>query len=243
MKGVILGIAPKATIVDLTHEVPPQDVRAGSYLLRTALAHFPPGTVHVAVVDPGVGTERRPLLVETAAAFFVAPDNGLLSLAVTATEVIRVRDVSRSRYLRRPISRTFHGRDVFAPVAAHLAAGADPESLGRPVRGMIRLRPRAARRRRGALVGHVIWVDRFGNLITDIARDDLVSAGGFCGRGLSVTIAGCAVPLRRSYASVRAGRALALVNSADLIEIAVNQGSAAAALGVERGAPVVVGRV
>jgi S-adenosylmethionine hydrolase len=237
VKGVILGIAPEATIVDLTHEIPPQEIVAGALLLRTAVPWFPPGTIHVAVVDPGVGTGRRALLVETRRGYLLGPDNGLLSLAAPAAEVARVWDVSRSPYRLEPVSRTFHGRDVFAPVAAHLARGVPPPSLGRAVRGIVRLRPPRARRTAGGLTGRVLWVDRFGNLVTDISAADLAA---FRGRGVLVRIAGHALPLRSSYASVPPGRALALVNSAGLLEIAVSRGSAAVTLGASRGARVTV---
>src|SRR5690349_14613822 len=129
MKGVILAAAPAVRLVDLTHQVPPQNVTAGAYALASAARWFPARTIHLAVVDPGVGTRRRALLIETADAWFVGPDNGLLSLAVPVRAIRRIFDVSRSRVRLRPTSRTFHGRDVFAPVAAALAAGADPATL------------------------------------------------------------------------------------------------------------------
>ena len=237
MKGVILGIAPDARIVDLTHEVPPQAVPVGAHLLATALPFFPPGTIHVAVVDPGVGTRRRALLVETGDAWLVGPDNGVLALAAPVRAVRRIRDVSRSRYRRRPVSRTFHGRDVFAPIAAHLAAGVAPERLGPVLGRMLRPSERRPRRHGGRLVGEVLWTDRFGNLVTNVSRAAL---GAFRGRRVSVRIGGERLPLRASYASVPAGRALAVIDSADLLEIAVNHGSAAARLAVGRGAKVTV---
>jgi S-adenosylmethionine hydrolase len=241
MKGVILAIAPQASIVDLTHTVPPQDVAAGAYLLRSAAPHFPRGTIHVAVVDPGVGTARRALLVETAGGYFIGPDNGVLVAAVPPRDVRRIFDISRSKYRRKPVSQTFHGRDVFAPVAAHLAAGVPIERLGRPIRALRRTPASPPRRRGGALHGEVIWVDHFGNLISNVTRADLARfRRGFRTRGLSVRIADRAVRLRRSYAGVPRGAALAIVNSADALEIAVNQGSARAVLGCDRGAPITV---
>jgi S-adenosyl-L-methionine hydrolase (adenosine-forming) len=227
MKGVILRAAPHAQIVDVTHEVPAQNVVAGAYALRGAAPWFPRRTIHVAVVDPGVGTRRRALVVETADAYFVGPDNGLLSLAVPARESLRIFDVSRSRVRLRPVSRTFHGRDVFAPVAAALAAGAAPETLGSTVRSMQRLRPPAIRRRGTKIFGEVLWVDHFGNLTTNVTRTDLDDAR-FRGRRLSTTIGAHVVPIRASYASVPRDSPLALMNSSGFLEIAVNQGSAAA---------------
>lgn len=241
MKGVILAIAPQASIVDLTHAVPPQDVAAGAYLLASAAAHFPRGTIHVAVVDPGVGTARRALVVETTRGWFVGPDNGVLAAAARSADVRRVIDVSRSKYRRQPVSQTFHGRDVFAPIAAHLAAGVPVERLGRPIRAMRRTPASAPRRRRGALHGEVIWIDHFGNLVSNVGRDDLERfRRGFRVRGLSVRIGDRAVRLRRSYAGVPRGAALAIVNSADVLEIAVNHGSARDVLGCDRGAPITV---
>lgn len=239
MKGVILRAAPSARIVDLTHGIPPQNVVAGAYALASAIRFFPPGTIHVAVVDPGVGTRRRALAVESEDGWLIGPDNGLLSLAAPARSVRRILDVSQSRVRLRPVSRTFHGRDLFAPVAAALAAGADPTRLGRPTHTMERLHTRNARRRGSALVGEVLFADGFGNLATNVTRADLERAA-FRGRGLSITIAGHVVPFRTSYAGVAVGRPVALLNSSDLVEIAVNRGSAARLLGVESGAPVTV---
>jgi len=258
MKGVILGIAPDARIVDLTHEVPPQDVLAGAYVLRGAVPYFPRGTIHVAIVDPGVGTKRRALVVATRDARFVAPDNGLVSLVAPRAAVRGMWDVSRSRARLPVVSRTFHGRDVFAPVAAALARGTAPDELGTRLRTIARLTPPRPRREAGRTIGEIVWIDRFGNLISNISADDLPHAGGtgaaergartarrhardaFRGRKVSVTIDGHAFPLLRSYAAVAAGRPVALVNSNDLVEIAVNRDSAASVLGLGRGARIVV---
>jgi S-adenosylmethionine hydrolase len=195
----------------------------------------------VAVVDPGVGTKRRALAVETVDAWFVGPDNGILSIAVPRRGVRRIIDVSRSTHRLRPVSRTFHGRDVFAPIAAALAHGADPAALG-PVASVSTLRrlvvPKARRRAR-ALVGEVLWVDGYGNATTNVRADDLAGAD-FRGRRLSITIAGHVVPFRPTYAAVPPGHPVALVNSSDLLEIAVNGGSAATELGARAGVAVSV---
>jgi S-adenosyl-L-methionine hydrolase (adenosine-forming) len=261
MKGVILGIAADARIVDLTHDVPAQDVRAGAYLLRSAVPYFPPGTIHVAVVDPGVGTRRRAVVVETPTAFFVGPDNGLFSLVATRAHTRRIWDVTRSRYRLAKQTRTFHGRDVFAPIAARLAVGIAPTDLGTRLRTMQRLAAPRVRREPHRTRGEVIWSDRFGNLITNIGVTDLpggarmrarsrnaassravTRSSGFRGRGVSVTIGTHVLPVLRSYADVPPGEAVALVNSNDLLEIAVNRGSAAAVLDAGRGARVVAER-
>lgn len=240
MKGVILKLAPSARIVDLTHGVPPQNVLAGAYALRSAVGWFPRGSIHVAVVDPGVGTRRRALAVETRDGWLVGPDNGLLSLAAAASGVRRILDVSRSRWRLRPVSRTFHGRDVFAPIAAALATGVAPDELGTRVRSMRRLRTPEPRRRGASLVGCVLWVDGFGNLTTNLAPARLAVA--FRRARLSITIGGHVVPFRPSYAAVPAGDPVAVVNSTALVEIAVNGGSAAARFAAQPGTAIVVSR-
>ncbi len=239
MKGVILTAAPEARVIDLTHAIPPQDIVAGAYALRSATPYFPPGTIHVAVVDPGVGSKRRALLVETHDAFLIGPDNGLLGLAAAARAVVRTFDVSRSPVRRRPVSQTFHGRDVFAPVAAALANDTPPADLGTPTAPMHRLRLPAPSRRGQTVVGRVLWIDHFGNLITNVGRTHLDHAT-FRGRRVSVRIGDHVLRLRSSYTSGPAGKPLALVNSLALIELALPHGSAAATLGAERGARVVV---
>ncbi len=240
MKGVILRLVPQARIVDVTHGVPPQNVLVGAYAVRSAAGWFPRGTIHVAVVDPGVGTRRRALAVETRDGWLVGPDNGVLSLAAAAAGVRRIVDVSRSRWRLRPVSRTFHGRDVFAPIAAALATGVAPEELGTRVRAMHRLRIPAPRRRGGGLVGRVLWVDGYGNLTTNLAPARLAVA--FRGTRLSITIGGHVVPFRTSYAAVPAGHPVAVVNSADLVEIAVNGGSAAARFDAKPGTAILASR-
>lgn len=254
MKGVLLGIAPDARLVDLTHDVPPQDVAAAAHLLRGAVPYFPDGTIHVAVVDPGVGTPRRALVVATRRALFVGPDNGVLGLAAPRADVRGIWDVSRSRHRLPAVSRTFHGRDVFAPIAARLACGMEPSALGPRLRTMQRLPPLRVRRVRGRATGEVVWVDRFGNLVTNLTAADVATVApeprrrgafrthGFRARGVSVTIGDVVLPLLASYADASSGTPLALVNSNDLVEIAVSGGSAADRLGIGRGARVAVGR-
>jgi S-adenosyl-L-methionine hydrolase (adenosine-forming) len=226
MKAVLLAADPSAQLVDLTHHVPPQDVRAGAFLLQQAVPWFPRGTIHLAVVDPGVGTLRRPVVAETADGFFVGPDNGLLTLAA--------RHVVRSVVLPVPAgaSATFHGRDVFAPAAGRLAAGAPVASLGRPAGKLQKLDWPRPRRRGLSVSGEVVHVDRFGNLITNLTapagRFEL-TAGDFR-----------TDQLQRTYGQVRRGAPLALVGSHGLVEIAVRDGSAAEVLRLGRGALVAV---
>lgn len=238
MKGTILGIAPAARLVDLTHAVPPQAVRVGALLLRSAVEYFPDGTVHLAVVDPGVGSARAPVLVETERALFVGPDNGLLAPAATALGVRGVRRLTNDRYFRQPVSDTFHGRDIFAPVAAHLAAGTPAEELGPALDDLQRLDLPEARCERGAVHGEVIYVDRFGNLITNIAVSALTR---FRPPSLSVRVAGMTLsPLASSYAAVASGAMVALISSWSTLEIAVRDGSAAEQLRAGIATPVTV---
>lgn len=236
MKGVILAICPHARIVDLTHEVPPQDVRTGALLLRGAAAYFPAGTIHIAVVDPGVGSRRRAVLVDASGAWFIGPDNGLLQPAAAARGIGAVHELNRAEYHLPDVGRTFHGRDVFAPVAAHLAAGVAPAALGPVVEGLEALALPEAAVEGDALVGEVVHLDRFGNLVTSIRAADLAR---FRGSELSVSIAGCAsIPLRSAYAEGARGAPLAVIGSWDHLEIAVRDGDAARTLGAGRGTVV-----
>ena len=173
MKGVILSLAPDVSVVDITHDVPPHDIRAGSFALETALPHFPPDAIHVVVVDPGVGSDRAALLVDTGQGRFVAPDNGVLTGVVPETGADRIFTLDRPEYWRPQVSATFHGRDVFAPVAAHLARGARPDALGTPRAAMARLPWPRPRRRGQEIDAEVIHVDRFGNLITNLRLAEL----------------------------------------------------------------------
>ena len=168
MKGVILSLAPQATVIDVTHGIPPHDVRAGAFALETALPYFPQNAIHVVVVDPGVGSERAAILVETEQGRFVAPDNGVLTSVVPNDSAAHVYSLDKPNYWRRQVSATFHGRDVFAPVAAHLARGVRPALLGTPRAEMVRLPWPQPHRHGDEIRGEVIHVDRFGNLITNV---------------------------------------------------------------------------
>ncbi len=252
MKGVIAGIAPQATVIDLTHEITPQDVRSAAYLLWATLPYFPPETVHLAVVDPGVGTARRALAAWTPWGYLVGPDNGLFSYVWAAAPPELVVELTNPAYRLPALSVTFHGRDLFAPAAAHLACGVPLTAFGPPVSDPVRWPLPRLEWVPGALRGEVLYVDRFGNGVTSIGQLRweneglrLVSAFGQ-GPALEVQTARAMVqaagrrwPLRRTYGEVAAGEPLALIGSAGLLELAVAQGSAAA-LGVTVGAEVVL---
>jgi len=236
MKGVILSINPAASLVDLSHAVLPQDILAGALILRSGAPFFPPGTIHVAVVDPGVGSTRRALLIETHTAFFIGPDNGLLSLAAPADAVVRVVHLTNAEYFLATRSHTFHGRDVFAPVAAHLSCGRAPEQFGPSVPTMERLTLPGVEHRETELTGSVIYIDHFGNLITNISEAALRP---FSKEGLLVSINAVRIHgVVASYAAVEIGAPAALINSWGMLEIAVRNGSAAQRFGVLPGQPV-----
>lgn len=233
MKGSVLAIAPNARLVDVSHEVGPGDVRGGALALEAAAATFPPGTVHVAVVDPGVGTSRRAVAVATEHAVFVGPDNGLLALAARDARAVVVLD--RVRWHRRPVSATFHGRDVFAPAAARLTAGVPLRELGSPGGSLRALDLPVVERSHRGFKGHVVHIDRFGNLITNLTVDHLAALErrGDAPAGMTIRRRR-PLPILRTYGDARAGSLLALVGSSGRVEIAVRDGSAAAALGVRR---------
>ena len=226
MKGVLLSQAPGTTIVDITHELPPHDVEIGRLTIARYWRRFPQGTVHVAVVDPGVGSSRASLAVASDGRFLVGPDNGLLSPALVAGDV---RVVSLT--VPPTASPTFHGRDVFAPAAAQLASGIDVDALGPAVSDpVIRRTPEPHRGPNGELTGEVIAIDRFGNAITNLVGT----------RAGHVEAAGRRIPVQRTYADLDAGTVGAVVGSTGFIEIVVREGRAADVLGLNRGAHVVL---
>jgi S-adenosylmethionine hydrolase len=225
MKGVILGIQPRAIIVDLTHEIPPGDVRGGAFALAASHRFFPKGTVHVAIVDPGVGSRRRAIAVRTANCFFVGPDNGVLSLALTREKIKSIHRLENEKFFLQAVSRTFHGRDIFAPVAAHLSRGVAIAEFGPELKDFVRLDwPRVQVRDR-CIEGEIVYVDRFGNLITNIDAGSL----GILGDKPCEVFAGskrlCATA--PFYGAVPVGRPLAVTGSTGFLEIAVRGASAA----------------
>lgn len=238
MKGVLYARAPGLrAAVDLTHAVPPQDVELGAQHLAEAWSHFPVGTVHLAVVDPGVGSERLPLVAEHAGHLFVGPDNGLFSRVLVAGD--RVHHLVGARLSLPPPSRTFHGRDLFAPAAAALVSGMDPADLGPRVEDWVQLPPLEPEPRGpGRLVGHIRRLDHFGNLISTLERRHLEALAGHSGGRFRVRVGDLSLPLADTYASAAPGAPLALVNASDAVEIAVRDGNAALVLGLGRGEPV-----
>jgi len=235
MKGVILGICPQAQIVDISHEVRPFEIGEGAYLVAQAYRYFPPKTVHVAVVDPGVGTARRPILMEAAGQFFVAPDNGVLAM-IYSREEHKIRLIGNQKYFLKPVSRTFHGRDIFSPVAAHLAAGVPASRMGKIIQDYLRPgfeKPQRTGKR--TWTGRILKVDRFGNIITNFHVDDFPDLER---RDFLMAIGPHEIDvLARTYAEAGPGELFVIMGSSGYLEVSVGQGSAARQMGCESGAP------
>ena len=235
MKGVILGINPQATIVDITHGVRPQGVEQAAFLISRSYGYFPPNAIHVVVVDPGVGTARRGLVVDTPHGRFVAPDNGVLGqLGVVGEQGrlidgVRAYSLTESAYWRLPVSHTFHGRDVFAPVAAHLSLGVEPAEMGEGVDTFAQLHYVEPAWHDGVIVGHIVHIDHYGNLVTDIEAGLLGKGDGMCIEVKGESIRG----LNRSYAE--GGDIPAIIGSFDTLEVAARNDSAEERLGASVG--------
>ncbi len=233
MKGVILNINPKVRIVDITHAIPPQDVHGAAFIVNSTYRYFPDGTIHVVVVDPGVGSRRRAIICQTDTAYFVCPDNGVLSYILGNDTAHRVVALGNTDYWLSEVSNTFHGRDIFAPAAAHLSRGISLSQFGDAVNNVVRLPIQIPQVTKTAIVGSVIWVDRFGNLITNLTFDMIKSFGmsnGFVIRAGKSEI----YQLNSAYAESEVGECLAIIGSSGYLEISVNQESAAQVLGLKR---------
>jgi len=240
LKGAILKIVPDATVVDITHQVNAFDLLDGALTIGAAYSYFPVRTIHVVVVDPGVGTARRPLLVSAGNQYFVAPDNGVLSVIYERETDVVVRHANVEHYYLRPLSKTFHGRDIFAPVAAWLAKGAQIGSMGDEITDYKKFampRPKAAN---GNVKGVVMRVDAFGNLLTNFRVEDL-PAGALAAGSISLQVGKQVVSrMVDTFASGGKGEAVAFVGSSGYVEIGVNKGNAAQTLAIGRGAAVVL---
>ena len=242
MKGVVLGISPSTAIIDITHGVPAGDIRAGAFALMAACRYFPKGAVHVAVVDPGVGSPRRAIAVQTADYFFVGPDNGVLSWALAREKIKSIRQLENQKYFLDPVSRTFHGRDIFAPVAAHLSRELPVERLGRELADFVRLPWPRPTQHGGDVIGEVVCIDHFGNAITNIESASakgsvqIVLPSSRTLRGKSKAIC----PLAECYSAVPAGHAVAVAGSSGFLEIAVNGASASRRFGLKAGDRIIV---
>jgi S-adenosylmethionine hydrolase len=240
MKGVVLGVCPDVTLVDIAHDLPPHDVLAGALELVACHRYFPPGTIFLVVVDPGVGSARRGLAVEAGEYRFVGPDNGVLSLALRETPPRRIVELTERKYARPTVSRTFEGRDRFAPSAGWLAKGVPVAALGRSVRDYVQLDLAVPEVTADGLIGRILIIDRFGNAITNIDRRTFDRTIG----GTSAIVAGGHEVPRfvATYAEAADDEVCALFGSTDHLEIAVRGGSAALRLGLTRGSPVMIRR-
>ena len=228
MKAVILSIHPQARIVDITHGIEKFNTRMGAFVLASATPYFPAGTIHVTVVDPGVGTKRRPIIVETKRSYYVGPDNGLLMLAAQKEGVDHVYHVNNPQYMLPRVSRTFHGRDIFAPAAAHLARGNSPSEFGPEIHDYALPEFAKPHVGKGELLGEVLHIDDFGNVVSNISEEDLEKTGIREGGSLRVKLDDKTLTLKlcSAYGEVPAKTPLAIIGSSDFLEISINQGSA-----------------
>ncbi|HKS76594.1 MAG TPA: SAM-dependent chlorinase/fluorinase [Terriglobales bacterium] len=240
MKGVILGIVPDAEIVDISHAVQPFDVLDGALTIAQAYSYFPTGTVHVVVVDPGVGTARRPIIASSEQHHFVAPDNGVLSLIYAREERMHVRHVSQQHYFLQPVCNTFHGRDVFAPVAAYLAKRVDGEKFGEIVTDFVRFnapKPKPVDNR--TMRGVVLKVDRFGNLITNLTPQDVPMLFQENKPAFKIVVGKREIcDIKSTYSEGEPGEVFGILGSMGYLEISTNRGSAAQVVGVGKGSDV-----
>lgn len=242
MKAVILSISSNATIVDVAHEIEKFNIRMGAYVLASAAPYFPKGAIHIAVVDPSVGTKRRPLLIQTRQAFYVGPDNGVLVLAAQKQGIEHIYEITNRNFMLPKVSTTFHGRDIFAPVAAHLANGISPKEFGPEIQKIVTPKFANVTKRKEGLVGEVIHVDDFGNIVTNFGEKELssVSAKGY----VNIKLGNTQLKLKicKAYAEAEPQELLAIIGSHDFLEISLNQGNAAKNLRVKSGDKIILCR-
>jgi len=235
MKGVILSISPQASIIDISHQVDKFNIQTGAFLLSSVASYYPKGTIHVAVVDPGVGTSRKALLIETTKQFFIGPDNGVLAPVVHRQGIQHIYHITNFDMMLPKISPTFHGRDVFAPMAAHLANGISPSTSGPELQKITLLELGGLRKKNGIIWGEVIHIDDFGNLITNIPVEELGLSDLV---NLVIQVKNKTVKLSQFFAEKKKKELLAIIGSHGQLEISVNQGSAAKKLNVKIGDPI-----
>jgi S-adenosylmethionine hydrolase len=239
MKGVILNINPQCLLVDITHQVNPHDIEEGAFILASAYSYFPKGTIHLSVVDPGVGGIRKPILLVTRNYFFIGPDNGFFSLVLQREKVKQIVALTEKKYFLPKVSRTFHGRDVFAPVAGHLSVGIKPNAFGYEINSLKKLRVQKPVVKEGKLLGEILHVDTFGNLISNIDEGKLfrfIKGRLFAIRAGRKTIRG----LKKGYWEAKKGELIALLGSGGFLEISAREGSAQKMLKVKKGDPILI---
>lgn len=253
IKGVILSINPRAKIVDICHEVKPHDILTGAFLLKNSFKYFPKGSLHLVVVDPGVGSERKKLLVKTRDYFFIAPDNGVLSPALKDEASLKIIEITNKRYFLKPVSNTFHGRDIFAPIAAYLSKGEDFSKFGKRIKSIKELRLPQVKITFKGIIGEIIYIDCFGNLVSNIDKEMLDnfisatkhgrSANLFGGKDKKFKISIKDKIIEKLFSSYAEGvylKPLALIDSFNYLEIALNRGSACDYLKAKKGTKVIV---
>lgn len=240
MKAVILGINRKATVVDLTHEIEKFNIRMGAYMLASASPYFPKGTIHVAVVDPSVGTKRHPILIQTKKSFYVGPDNGVLILAAKNEGIQHIYKIANRKLMLPKVSNTFHGRDMFAPAAAHLSSGIPPEEFGPEIHKVLTPDFAKVTKRKNLFMGEVMHVDGFGNIITNISENDLKTMKIKHKVNVKLKNARLELKLCKAYAEVEQKQPLAIIGSHNFLEISINQGDAATFFKVRSGDKVTV---
>jgi S-adenosylmethionine hydrolase len=244
MKGVILSINPTVNIVDISHAVPQHDIRAGGFMLMACARYFPSGTVHIAVVDPGVGTERRPLAIRAISAeagthYFVGPDNGLLIPAARSIGDFEVYRITNTNLFRKNVSSTFHGRDIFAPVGAHISKGLKIGEVGKKIFDFVDMAFGKVEKTDNSLQGQIVYIDYFGNIVTDIPSDMVTDFKP----GDVLEIDKKRVIFHRSYGFSEKGKPLALVGSHGYLEIAINKGSAALFFNKKQGEGIIIRKI
>jgi len=245
MKAVILSICPDARIVDISHEIKKFDIRTGSFILAQAAKYFPAGSIHVAVVDPGVGTKRRPIIVETNRGLYVGPDNGLLMLSAIRDGLRSIHEITNPKYMLKKVSRTFHGRDIFSSAAAHLANGVPPSDFGPKVDDPVVPKYAEPKILEGEIIGEVIHIDGFGNIITNISLTDLEKIGIKEGDKLAIKLKNHTMKLTLclAYGDVPIDEPLSIIGGSDFLEVAINQGNASQKFNIGVGSPVHVKRI
>jgi len=242
MKGVILSINPAAHFIDITHDIPPQDIHAGAFNLVSVCRDFPPGTIHIGVVDPGVGSDRRAILIECAEQYFIGPDNGLFSWMLEREGKFVARALTNEKFFRQPVSDTFHGRDIFAPVAAALSNGISPEEFGPLIEDIVLLESLEPKITAKGIEARIIHIDRFGNCITNLRREHF--GGEEVSAGMSLRISGKRVTSFRKFFSQGKSSGddelFMIVGSAGFVEIALRNASAASILNARSGQSIIL---
>lgn len=234
MKGVILSINENARIIDITHEIPPQNIKAASFNLRACYKNFPEKTIFVAVVDPGVGSDRRPILVETTKHYFIAPDNGLLSFVFNEEKNRRVFEITNDKFFRHPVSRTFHGRDIFASVAAHLSNKNEIAAFGSEIIDYVSFENASRKKSGGNTEGEILYIDHFGNLITNLSENDLPEK-------FTLEIKEVKISKRRAFfAEAEENELFTIIGSADFLEVVAFRDSAARLTGAKVGQAIIL---